>query len=588
MTLKELKRIRDNVDHLIMLNSFLSTSFKHDVAGMWVGNGEDRPIFESVIFEIIIDESELRDASIIFADITLESNFEDEREVLLAIGTTLCIKSVEPEGNVWKISLHAYPSRGQLLWDFEKLIPSYQSRFAESDNFALIMIAAILIETGNLEKAEQITQLLSLGNDTWVDIFQNFLKSIAKIQWFNKTGLRSGSLSTEFIEDCSKLKETFQHMRLFLESDDSKYLDWIRYIEENIDAVIKSKFDYSTILRTWKARFLRSTVEKEYLSFIDGNPLRDSTITNSTTMLNDKDAKNEPFESTNVEEMWAVLDRCTAKDNYSRAAFLSLMAKDAKDNKNYELAIKFFRKAVLERCSDSQRARFYYQLGTIYEIQENWPAALECYENTINMSETLELLQMCRHAHRHCAEIYQQINDDHNALLHQQKALQIYCQQQSSQDLYFTGGKMLIGLKFTLLGDDDAALKCFQEVIELDHPEHTRDAYQYSGIIYLKREDFEMAHYSFIQSLEISQNEFPSDMDFIIKIHINLAQVEYLRDRFDEADVHIDKVLVLSTEYRCTEETRQSIQNTLKILPRLSRHALVIENLSHAVQHYTT
>ncbi|CAM4817556.1 unnamed protein product [Rotaria magnacalcarata] len=72
---------------------------KNANAEIWAGDGEDRPKLESVIFEIIIDESEFGDISVVFADITAESIFEEEREVLLAMGTTLRIESVEPEGN---------------------------------------------------------------------------------------------------------------------------------------------------------------------------------------------------------------------------------------------------------------------------------------------------------------------------------------------------------------------------------------------------------------------------------------------------------------------------------------------------------
>ncbi|CAF2142858.1 unnamed protein product [Rotaria magnacalcarata] len=99
MTLNEFKQIKHSVGHLMAINSFLSTTKYRHLAEIWAGDGEDRPKLESVIFEIIIDESEFGDISVVFADITAESIFEEEREVLLAMGTTLRIESVEPEGN---------------------------------------------------------------------------------------------------------------------------------------------------------------------------------------------------------------------------------------------------------------------------------------------------------------------------------------------------------------------------------------------------------------------------------------------------------------------------------------------------------
>ena len=59
MAANELKRIKDSIGHLIAMNSFLSTSLSYQIAEIYAGNGEDRPKFESVIFEIIIDEHKL-------------------------------------------------------------------------------------------------------------------------------------------------------------------------------------------------------------------------------------------------------------------------------------------------------------------------------------------------------------------------------------------------------------------------------------------------------------------------------------------------------------------------------------------------
>jgi hypothetical protein len=57
------------------------------VAETFASNGEGWPKYESIIFEICIDESQHEDMPVIFADIASASVNKDEHEVLMSIDT---------------------------------------------------------------------------------------------------------------------------------------------------------------------------------------------------------------------------------------------------------------------------------------------------------------------------------------------------------------------------------------------------------------------------------------------------------------------------------------------------------------------
>ncbi|CAF2738492.1 unnamed protein product [Rotaria sp. Silwood2] len=104
----ELEKIQQNINGLISMNTYLSTTRKKDLALMYAGNGSDRPLFESVLFEITIKKS-ISTKTKPFADITYMSSFGmGEEEILLSLGSIFKIQSVEQlveNGIVWQVKL---------------------------------------------------------------------------------------------------------------------------------------------------------------------------------------------------------------------------------------------------------------------------------------------------------------------------------------------------------------------------------------------------------------------------------------------------------------------------------------------------
>jgi hypothetical protein len=79
---KELIKLQHSLGSMISITSFISTTKNFEIALIFSGNGDARPNFESVIFEIRLDESDLGDEASPFADICQLSSKQDEEEVV--------------------------------------------------------------------------------------------------------------------------------------------------------------------------------------------------------------------------------------------------------------------------------------------------------------------------------------------------------------------------------------------------------------------------------------------------------------------------------------------------------------------------
>ena len=87
------------------MTSFVSMTKNREVVMIFSGGGDARPKFESVIFEISINKSDLENEISPFADISHLSDMPHEEEMLLCMGTVMRLESVETEERITYIRL---------------------------------------------------------------------------------------------------------------------------------------------------------------------------------------------------------------------------------------------------------------------------------------------------------------------------------------------------------------------------------------------------------------------------------------------------------------------------------------------------
>jgi tetratricopeptide (TPR) repeat protein len=83
--------LKNNINNLISLNGFVSTTLDKDVAIQFVRNYREglKPVL------IVIDVDMTSDQGVPFADISEQSKFPEEREILFSIGAVFRIKSIK-------------------------------------------------------------------------------------------------------------------------------------------------------------------------------------------------------------------------------------------------------------------------------------------------------------------------------------------------------------------------------------------------------------------------------------------------------------------------------------------------------------
>ena len=495
--------------------------------------------------------------------------FEEEQEMLLAMGTVLSIELVELNENIWKICLHASPFDNGLDLDVAKMSFS-KLQFLDSSysDFPLLVILAALVEMRNLEKAEQIYQQISSCKNPMFNTFLNYLKYIMDLGQMISTA--TPRQPTELKELCYEMRQSFQHMKQWITPHTPRAFSVLQNWEEEchlVDEMLSSsKFDLPR-LQKYLPHLISNGLQTQELVFHKNLSIRDPT-----DMTNVTSSSNRAFELTNDEEWWPAVDQSLVKNDPGRAGLLIGMADNAIKNNRYDQAIRYYRDALSISLHDDCRAVIYNILAEVYEKQKNWLAALECYENIIGMQQLSDALKLGR-AHIDAARMYSELQDYHNALVHYKRGVQIYSQHQSPRHPIVCSSKMLIGLIFKSMGDMDAAIKTFQEVIELGDSKQLKSAYQSIGTIYILKHDWEMAYYNLIQSLAISQRENPPDTDFIIDIHLDLVRVELLRNHDDEAHIHMKEAIVMSKNDGCTEATQERIQSVLKSFSAWQSHS---------------
>jgi hypothetical protein len=102
LSAKEIEQLRANVNKLITMNGFCSTSRNRDMAVKFAKN---------VLFDIEVDFKKYPE--LVFADISSTSQFEEEEEVLFDLVTVFRIERVSNQSNQKMSSYFVHVGRGR-------------------------------------------------------------------------------------------------------------------------------------------------------------------------------------------------------------------------------------------------------------------------------------------------------------------------------------------------------------------------------------------------------------------------------------------------------------------------------------------
>lgn len=182
----ELNHFFGYIGQYISVNSFLSTTMREDVANFYMGMGQCSDEFERVLFHI--DANPNRKRAKPFANISLQSEFFNEFEVLFTLGSIFRLDSIQlGEGHLYQIHLTLCgEEEDRLRVVFDQMREQYQK-----EEVNLETLAQFLLKMGQFQLAEKyylrlINQLPS-DDPSLIHLYENLAQIASQQKQFDKS-----------------------------------------------------------------------------------------------------------------------------------------------------------------------------------------------------------------------------------------------------------------------------------------------------------------------------------------------------------------------------------------------------------------
>ena len=534
ISLNEHDELEKSVGGRFGTNSFLSTSRNLEVARIFAGNNSAISDYKPAIFEISIDEEELANDYLPFADISGMSNFgSDEGEVLLCMGTIMEIKCVELiDGVVW-IRLRMCQSDNS-FHDQSFLNLVRQAMLSDwCDELYFLYIGVALMVRGEYTKAEQVmNQMKPTGIsliDTYRQILLNALHNL-KLSSSDSTHETGKNMLQDFYKlSLSALEKT--------ELPDNGQTAIMHRLEQEYSLVKNSDFTLSSLLE---------------------NQLPDS---NTTEFIPQMHNFNDLSLIANISDrLSASVDGPLYSGTTTPTAVLQILVDYAIEKGNFDQAIQFAQEILSKSCSEDDVHNACKKLAWLYEKQGNISASIECLRKFISQSEfspnSLDKVSACIS----CGDLYMKTNDHSSAFLHYKQALDIV-QQHYPADHSFIGRIFIkMGNYFSKTSDIQSAIEYYDRVIKLGQSETMSEAYRSIGIIHSNETD-DLAREYFIKSMNIEENQTPLNLLNLSYLYKLLIELEHRNGNHEQRDIYVDRLLKLATN---NESFQDSIMETIQ------------------------
>ncbi|UJR17524.1 hypothetical protein I4U23_004419 [Adineta vaga] len=153
MTTDEFNKIRHNVDNLISINTFFSTTTSCEIALLFAGEPNHEPSMESVIFQIEINTDLVKNP---FVNLIQESKYKHEKEILLSMGFLFRIDEIDQlDSGHWSVSLTAVNEQDTKT---NELLTYLKNEIGESST--LLQLGEFLGTMGEYKKSRHYYEIL--------------------------------------------------------------------------------------------------------------------------------------------------------------------------------------------------------------------------------------------------------------------------------------------------------------------------------------------------------------------------------------------------------------------------------------------
>ncbi|CAF1080887.1 unnamed protein product [Didymodactylos carnosus] len=151
---EELERLRNNIQHIISINGFLSATSSLDVALCYARAETSREGYESVVFELDIGHNQSKAC----VDISKYSKFTDEEEILCTIGTIWYIENIDWNNDTatWWVKLKLTNEKAQPSME---LVDTLRKQYIDEE-CTLLNLANVLVAVGKYNQAQNYHKIM--------------------------------------------------------------------------------------------------------------------------------------------------------------------------------------------------------------------------------------------------------------------------------------------------------------------------------------------------------------------------------------------------------------------------------------------
>jgi tetratricopeptide (TPR) repeat protein len=314
MSNEEFERHKSNLNGLLMVNNFFSTTTDRNVAEAFALANKGRLDMQAILFEIELDPN-ISGEQCPFARIEHISYFQTEHEVLISMGGTFRICSIDKNNNdIW--NMHLKLTDKEYDRDLEKLADNIWNKIqADYDLFRLIKLLRLMKD---FEKAKKYMDML-LSESLFCDYVQNFALVI------NEIGL--------IYEGEGDFATAYEFYELFM------------------DMKRKRQLIYMTEMNS-------STVPQ---------------VTILTIKKHIEDMKNQDKELIRLKNSLEREEKTNGSNAESLARYCQQIGGIYEEQENYTEALKMYEKSLqLFLPVDSKVIRIYSSMALLYAKQNNW------------------------------------------------------------------------------------------------------------------------------------------------------------------------------------------------------------------------
>jgi tetratricopeptide (TPR) repeat protein len=505
----ELDQLKENQDKLISMNGYLSTSRLRQKALAFATKPTKRSDALPVLFEIECDVQQLGDNAI-FADISMFSEYPDEKEVLFDLSAAFRLKSVQHDGQVWLIRMDASADGQVITQDYIEV-----TRRETDERTEAIMFGRLLCQMGHYEKSQRyFEQLLADPNGE-------------DIAWIKFNIGRAVHYKGDLVRARLLYDQAYDQM---INTDPPRIKD-SAYVLNNIGNVLNTQGKHDDALQSYqRALKIRQTY------YTTSHPDIAISLKNIGSLLSKLGKYDEALDF--FQQALKIQEEYYPSGHPDIAYGLIYIGNVYQKQEKFDEALKFHQQAlkIQEKYYPNGHPDIAYSLikiGEIFKNQKKFDEALDFFQQALKIQE-----KYYPNGHSNIAyslnrigEIYQYQGKLDEALEFHQQALKI------RETYYLTGhadtadSLNKIGEIYQYQGKLDEALECHQQALKIQEnyyqSGHLDIAYSLNDIgnTYEQLKSKMMALDYYKQALTICDQHLPVGHQFRMKIETNIHRL---------------------------------------------------------------